>query len=158
LRIAPGIYGSAGFGVSGYLFGFPLHTVSDDSVKVDAFTRWDFDLPIHLGYSNRYFHVWGGPKLVFSTYDAAFTVCTDTRGVDCNRHAAVDVGGTAAYVTGQLGFAVGYRRFWVAAELTVGRVGTSGDVAVADAARTEEGRYAHEGLVVSPSVGFISWF
>lgn len=158
LRIAPGIYGSAGFGVSGYLFGFPLHTVSEDAVKVDGFTRFDFDIPIHLGYSGRYFHLWGGPKLVFSTYDAGLTICTDTRGIGCNRSSAVSLGGTAAYVTGQLGLAVGYRRFWIAAELTVGRVGASGDVGVTTGSRTDDGAYAHEGLVVSPSVGFIGWF
>ncbi len=158
LRIAPGIYGSAGFGVSGYLFGFPLQTVSDDAVKVNGFTRWDFDLPIHLGYSGRYFHVWGGPKLIFSTYDSSLTVCTDTRGPGCNASAGVKVGGTAAYVTGQLGFAVGYRRFWVAAELTVGRVGASGNVGITSGSRSDHGTFAHEGLVLSPSVGFISWF
>jgi len=158
LRIAPGIYGSAGFGVSGYLFGFPLQTVSQDAVKVDAFSRWDFDLPIHLGYSGRYFHIWGGPKLIFSTYDSDLTVCTDARGAGCNRRAAVTLGGTAAYVTGQLGMAVGYRRFWIAAELTVGRVGASGDVGITGSGASDEGEFAHEGLVVSPSVGFISWF
>jgi hypothetical protein len=158
LRIAPGVYGSAAFGVSGYFYGFPLHTVSNDAVKVDGFDRWDFDIPLHLGYSSRYFHVWGGPKLIFSTYGSDLTVCTDTRGADCNRYADVTVGGTAAYVTGQLGFAVGYRRFWVAAELTVGRVGASGDVGITSGSRSDDGRYAHEGLVVSPSVGIISWF
>ncbi len=158
LRISPGIYGSLGFGVSGYLFGFPLHTVSEDAVKVDGFSRWDFDVPLHLGYSNRYFHIWGGPKLIFTTFNAGVTLCTDTRSATCGSTAAVSIGGTAAYVTGQFGLAVGYKRFWVAAELTVGRVGTSGNVDVVQGARTEEGVFAHEGLVVSPSVGVIAWF
>jgi len=76
----------------------------------------------------------------------------------CGSTAAVSIGGTAAYVTGQFGLAVGYKQFWVAAELTVGRVGKSGNVDVVQGARVEEGVFAHEGLVVSPSVGIIAWF
>ncbi len=156
LRVAPGVYGSIAAGVSGYLFGFPLQTVSDD-IAVHGFTRWDFDFPLHLGYSGRYFHIWGGPKLVLSTYDADVSVCVDSRGGSCRSEAAIHAGGTAAYVTGQLGMAIGYERFWIAGEITVGRVGASGDATITNGRHTDEGSFAHEGLVVAPSVGLIVW-
>jgi hypothetical protein len=156
LRVAPGVYGSLAAGVSGYLFGFPLQTVGDD-VSLAGFMRWDFDFPLHIGYSNRWLHVWGGPKLVLSTYETDVSVCIDRTSGNCRRSAAAHASGTAAYITGQLGLALGYRRFWIAGEITVGRIGTSGGATITNGRRTDEGTFAHEGLVVAPSVGFIVW-
>jgi hypothetical protein len=157
MREAPGIYGSLAAGVSGYLFGFPIQTFTE-GVTVQGFTRFDFDFPLMVGFSSTYFHAWAGPKLVLSTYESDVAICTDARGDTCRATATVHIGGTAAYVTGQLGLAVGYKQFWVAAELTVGRVGMQADVAVSRGGTSRSGAVAHEGLVVSPSVGIIAWF
>jgi hypothetical protein len=76
----------------------------------------------------------------------------------CRSEATVALSGTAAYVGGQLGVAVGYRSIWVGAELTVMRLGTSADLEVTSGDRTSEGRFDPSGLVVSPAIGLITWF
>lgn len=157
LKIAPGFYGVAGVGVSGYLYGFPLQTFTS-AAETLGYARWDFDFPIHVGYSNRYFHAWAGPKLVLSTYDAEFEACVDETRGRCDQSATIGLTGTAAYVTGQLGLAVGYRQFWVAAELTIGRVGLDSELAIDDGPRAETLAFESEGLVLSPALGIIVWF
>jgi hypothetical protein len=157
LKIAPGFYGVLAGGVSGYLYGFPLQTFTS-SAEVLGYARWDFDIPVHVGYSNRYFHAWGGPKLVFSVYDAEFEACVDETRGRCAQSATVGLSGTAAYIAGQLGFAVGYKQFWVGAELTIARVGLDSELSIDDGPRAESLAYESEGLVLSPAVGIIAWF
>jgi hypothetical protein len=156
-KFAPGFYGVLGLGVSGYLYGFPIQNFTDRA-EVQSFSRWDVDVPLHVGFSNRYVHLWGGPKMILSTYDATVAACVDRTSGRCAQSATVTLDGTAAYLGGQLGIAVGYRQFWVAAELTVARVGAEADLAI-DNGRTETTRtFDREGLVLSPSVGVIAWF
>ena len=157
LRVSPGIYGALGLGVSGYLYGVPIQQYADEVEDVD-FSRWDVDLPLHLGFSSKVFHIWAGPKLIFSTYDAGVNVCVDQDEGRCADTASVGIDGTARYIAGQAGIGVGYRQFFVAAELTVARVDVQADVSVDYAGRTESETFDEGGTVLSPAVGMIIWF
>lgn len=157
LRVSPGFYGALGLGVSGYLYGFPVQRFVQE-IRVDGFTRWDVDIPLQLGFSSQVFHIWGGPKLVLSSYDADIGVCMAARGEACSSQAEVTLSGTAAYVAAQLGAAIGYRQWWIAAELTVARVGTSGELAMSHGRTSDSQPFDHDGLVIAPAVGLMVWF
>jgi len=157
LREAPGFYGALGLGVSTYLYGFPIESYTD-LVDVTDFSRHEIDLPLHLGFSSRAVHVWGGPKAMLSWYNAGFSVCADERNDRCVAEALIDMDGTALYFGGQLGFAVGYGQLWFAAELTVAHVALDADLAMTYARRTVRHNYAEDGWAISPSLGLIAWF
>ncbi|MEM9191120.1 MAG: hypothetical protein AAGF12_18200 [Myxococcota bacterium] len=157
LKVRPGVYGSVGVGVTGYLYGFPVQNFTS-RVEVHEYQRIDYDMPLLFGYSGRYLHVWGGPKVVLSTFDAGFRACTHRVDGTCREQSEVSLDGTAAYLGGQLGFAVGYRRFWVGFELTIVRLGTEADLALSSGDEVAEARFEHSGMVLQPAIGVISWF
>ena len=157
LRAAPGFYGVIGLGATAFLSGYPVGQITDE-ITVESFDRQELDLPLHFGYSGQIFHLWGGPKAVFARYGAEFGVCARRSEGRCARWANAQMDGTAAYLGGQIGIAIGYRRAWLAAELTVARLGMNADMAVRDREVNEERTLGLEGLVVSPAVGGIFWF
>lgn len=157
LRVSPGIYGAVGLGVTGYLHGVPIQRYADEIQDVEM-SRWDVDLPLHIGFSSRAFHIWAGPKLIFSTYDATVDVCVDQDEGRCADTAEVGIDGVARYVAGQAGVGIGWKQFFVAAELTLARVDVRADVSVDYAGRTETESFDEDGVVLSPAVGLIIWF
>ncbi len=157
LRAAPGFYGAVGVGVSGYLYGFPLQQFSDDATLRD-YDRWDVDIPLSFGFSSRAFHVWAGPKLLVSSMAARAEVCVDQDEGRCSSEADVGLEGVARYVAGQVGLGVGWRRFFVAAELTVARVESAATLTVEHAGRSESDAFDLDGTVLSPAIGLFVWF
>jgi len=155
LRARPGIYGAIGLGASAYLYGPPIQFTN--LVEMHDFDRYDLDIPLSIGYSSKVFHVWGGPKLVFTDYVADVSVCLDRSGGACVSEVQSHIDGTAAYVAGQLGIAVGYERFWVAAELTVARLGLDATIDLSSAGTTRQTRFEGESLVLAPAFGLIVW-
>ncbi len=151
------VYGSFGSGLSGYLYGFPVHQFSSD-VTLQSYRRMDLDFPLLFGYSGRIFHLWGGPKIIFSNYQASLEVCVKTGVPDCEAHAQADFSGDALYFAGQLGGALGYGGFWVTAELTMAQIRTETGTTVTTTGSTEEQTIKHTGLVLSPSLGFLFRF
>ncbi len=156
-RMKPGFYGAFGVGVSTYLYGFPIGSFTD-RVDVTSFGRREIDVPVSFGYSGRAFHAWLGPKLVLADYDAHMTVCAVKGSGQCNRSVDLSLGGTATYLAAQFGLAVGWRRFWVAAELTVARVNAHADLSLSGAGMHLTHTFDRKGLVLSPAVGIITWF
>jgi hypothetical protein len=157
LRVRPGIYGALGLGVSTYFFGPPVQAFVDE-IEPTGYSRWDLDVPLSFGYSGRSFHLWGGPKLVVSSYDASVDLCIRKRSGNCVQEASIAVNGSATYLAGQAGIALGYSRFWVALELTVARVDTSANLVIARGAREEHDKFDKGGLAIAPALGLIAWF
>ncbi len=157
LRMAPGFYGSIGLGASVYLYGFPVQQFTD-SVSLTSFARQELDIPISFGFSGRYGHIWLGPKMVLSRYDADVAACTQGNTSTCTTTANVAVAGTAAYFGGQLGLAVGYRQYWIAAELTLMHIQTNATVDIAMNSMSASTTFASGGLVVVPALAFLGWF
>jgi hypothetical protein len=103
---------TVGLGVSRFSFSFPL---SDQipGLSLSDFTRWQLDVPILVGTSRDWYRVWAGPKLLVTSFstELALKLPGDTT--------LARFDGTAAFVGGQGGFALGYRRLFVAFELTL---------------------------------------
>ena len=156
LRVAPGFYGALGLGVSTYFYGFPVQQFVPD-LSLDSFSRTELDIPLSFGWSGKLGHVWFGPKLVFSRYDARVTACLDRADSRCVHEATVAIDGTAFYFAGQLGAAIGWKRFWIAAELTVAYVSAGADVGLSSSGHTRQHRVGSDGIVLQPAIGFLVW-
>ena len=156
LRVAPGFYGSLGVGVSTYFYGFPVQQFVSD-LTLDDFSRVELDVPLSFGVSGKVGHLWFGPKLVFSRYDAHLTACLSPGDSGCAREATLGVGGTAFYVAGQLGAAIGWKRVWFAAELTVAYVSAGADVELSMGGHSSSHHISSDGVVLQPAVGLLVW-
>lgn len=156
MRKAPGIYGVLGARV---LFGFndfPVERFSDE-VRIDGFRRFDFAFPLHVGYSSRYVHLWAGPQLMISRFSSDIAICLDGTET-CRQEATVSTSGRAAYLTGQLGLALGKRRFWIAFELSISRLKINADFDLEMGGRRIIASHQQTGRVLTPSLGLIAWF
>ena len=132
-----------------------LATVSD--LTLDDFSRVELDVPLSFGVSGKVGHLWFGPKLVFSRYDAHLTACLSPGDSGCAREATLGVGGTAFYVAGQLGAAIGWKRVWFAAELTVAYVSAGADVELSMGGHSSSHHVSSDGVVLQPAVGLLVW-
>jgi len=156
MRKAPGIYGVLGARV---LFGFndfPVERFTDE-VRIDSFRRYDFAFPLHVGYSSRYVHLWAGPQLMISRFSSDVAICVD--GTDsCRQEATVSTSGRAAYLSGQLGIALGRKRFWIAFEMSISRLKINADFDLEMDGRRILASHQQTGRVMTPSLGLIAWF
>lgn len=157
LRIAPGFYGALGVGATVYLYGFPIQQFSDQ-VSLTRFERQEIDVPLLFGWSGRYGHIWFGPKVVLSRYEGSVDACVQTNGSACQTTASVAVSGTAAYFGGQLGAAIGYGRYWFAAELTAMHVNTNAHVDLSMSGMNASVTFGAQGLTLTPGIAFLGWF
>ena len=92
-----------------------------------------------------------GPQVIrWSRENACGTACADQvtfRGT-----------GSLRYVAGQLGIALGKRRFWIALELTIARLRGDGMLRGERGSTVMEFAYDPDGRVVQPAIGLIAWF
>ncbi|MBO6935794.1 MAG: hypothetical protein JJ863_12490 [Deltaproteobacteria bacterium] len=156
LRKAPGIYGVLGARVLVGFNDFPVERFTDE-VRIDSFRRFDFAFPLHLGYSSRYVHLWAGPQLMISRFSSDVAICLDGTET-CRQEATVSTSGRAAYLTGQLGIALGKKRFWIAFELSISRLKINADFDLEMDGRRILASHTQTGRVLTPSLGLIAWF
>lgn len=140
---------TAGLGISRYTFAFPVGDILP-ILKIDDFVRWSFDVPIQVGVSGDFYRVWGGAKFMFSTFDTAIRL--DVPFVKSTELASFD--GTTFHVAGTGGVALGYKKAFLALELTVAP--TFGSATTTVLGRSE--RASLGGVVVHPSVGLLFEF
>ncbi|HEX2659599.1 MAG TPA: hypothetical protein VHU40_15050 [Polyangia bacterium] len=141
----------AGLGVARGTTSIPLSDVLP-VLKIDDFTRWTFDLPVMLGTSRDWFRVWGGVKLVYSRFDTRMHLELDTQD-----RTVASFEGKALYVLGQGGLAIGYRKVFLAVELTMGEGSGSATANIpelAGAMRTTD----ISGFVVYPAFALLGEF
>jgi hypothetical protein len=103
---------TAGLGVAHFSYEFPI---SDQIpiLKIDDFSRWQIDSPILIGTSRDWFRVWAGPKILYTSFDTQMRL-----ELPMNDITLVKFEGTAFFYGGQGGLAVGYRKVFLAMELT----------------------------------------
>lgn len=105
---------TVGLGLSRFTAEVPLADYIP-VLEMDEFTRWQVDVPILIGTSRDWFRVWGGPKLLLTTFDTRMTLTlqsdTTTASFD----------GNATFIGAQGGIALGYRWLFFAFELTMAR-------------------------------------
>lgn len=141
---------TVGLGVSRFSFSFPL---SDQipGLSLDDFTRWQLDVPVLVGTSRDWFRVWAGPKLLVTTFS------TELRLTFPNDVTVASFDGKAAFVGGQGGFALGYRRLFFAFELTLAEaLGTAHLTSIGLAPPTHETSLSS--FTIFPSLGVMGEF
>lgn len=144
-----GVAVTVGAGVARYTFKFPVDSILG-VVEIEKFSRWQVDVPLVLGKSGRWYHWWAGPRLLWTTYHTGMRLALPP-SVDDMVLASFD--GTARYLGGQAGFALGYRVF-AAFELTVAHVAADATLDITGARND----YAVRDVVVYPSVALMTTF
>ncbi len=157
LRMRPGIYLALGAMAHFQWMDFDVERFTDDA-QINRLTRYDFSFPLSFGYSGRYLHVWGGPKLVMTRFTADATLCFRSRGGVCRQEVAGNASGRVAHFAGQGGIAVGKGRVWVAVELTVARAWVRGDLSLSGGGARQNNGFSRSGRVVVPAIGLITWW
>ncbi|XYH94963.1 hypothetical protein ACMHYB_45220 [Sorangium sp. So ce1128] len=68
-----GIDLTIGAGVSRYVLEFPVSGVIG-ILELEDYERWQFDFPIQIGKSGDWYRVWGGPRIMFTTFGTSITM------------------------------------------------------------------------------------
>jgi hypothetical protein len=139
---------SVGVGVSRYTYQFPVPDVIK-VLEVDDLVRWQLDVPVLIGTSGDWYRVWGGPKLLYSTYRTAARLALPGAEIEL-----ASARGTALYVGAQGGVALGYKHVFVGVELTLAQLFGGADLeALGQQTRVDTGSF-----IVYPGVGLLAEF
>ena len=157
LRKSPGIYLAIGAMLSFQFRDFDLDRFTDEG-RIRSMRRMDLRVPVSFGYSSSRIHIWGGPVFSHTRFSTDMSFCVRSRGGECQAEAEVDAAGSANYLAGQFGLAVGKGRFWVAAELTLGRVWVRANAELSMPRTTQTTAFSRSGTILQPAVGLITWF
>jgi hypothetical protein len=116
---------SIGLGIQRFSYAFPIDNVVD-IITLDDFTRWNLDVPVAIGRHGDFYRVWGGPRIVLSSYSTELVIRAPGQAGQVASEDVASVSGRGAYLGVQGGAALGYKVLFVAFELTVVRmVGTA---------------------------------
>jgi hypothetical protein len=116
---------SVGLGIQRFSYSFPIDNVVD-IIRLEGFTRWNVDIPVAVGKSGDFYRVWGGPRVVLSSYSSELVIEAPGQAGQVASEDVASVRGRGAYLGVQGGAALGYKVLFVAFELTVVRmVGTA---------------------------------
>ncbi|WP_437977648.1 hypothetical protein WMF11_12535 [Sorangium sp. So ce295] len=145
---------TAGAGVGRYVMEFPVGSILG-IVELEDFTRWQVDLPIQIGKAGTWYRVWGGPRLMFTTFDTALVLDLPAfTGYPGERELA-SFSGTGFYVGGQAGVALGYQHVFFGFELTMAEIFSSGELTVLGQRAVAVDL---DSFIVYPSVGLMAEF
>lgn len=116
-----GVDFSAGLGVSRYVYEFPVSSVLG-IIELEDFTRWQFEIPLQFGVSGNWYRVWGGPRVMFTTFGTSLKLSIPfVKEVELGSFK-----GNGVYLGGQIGGALGYKYVFFAVELTMVELLSSG--------------------------------
>jgi hypothetical protein len=141
---------TVGVGLSRFAYPLPL---SNDlpGLSIDDFSRWQLDIPILVGTSRDWFRVWGGPKVLLTSFSTQLRLSLP------NDDIVARFDGDASFVGAQGGFAIGYRKLFVAFELTLAEgFGTAHLTAPSLSPPTHDTTLSN--FVVFPALGFLGEF
>lgn len=116
-----GVDFSAGFGVSRYVYEFPVSSVLG-ILELEDYTRWQFEFPLQFGWSGSWYRAWGGPRVMLTTFGTSLKLSIPF--VDETELASFS--GTGVYLGGQIGAALGYKYVFFGVELTMVELLSSG--------------------------------
>jgi len=106
---------TVGLGAQRFAYEFPVGDVIP-GIEIEDFVRWNFDLPITLGRHGDFFRVWAGPHFAATSYDTHLKVNGGMVGQDL-----AGIEGSGFYAAGTAGGALGYKKLFLAFELTIAR-------------------------------------
>jgi hypothetical protein len=139
-----------GLGLARSSYAVPLGDVIP-VIQIDDFTRWTIDVPLTAGTSRSWFHVWAGPKLVYSHFDTAMRLVIPNEAAELASFA-----GHSIFFGGLAGVAVGYRHVFLGLELTVGHISGSATAAASTAGASYSAELS--GTIVYPAFGLMGEF
>jgi hypothetical protein len=114
-----------GLGIQRFSYEFPINNVLD-IVRLDDFTRWNLDVPLAVGRRGDFYRVWGGPRVVLSSYSSKLVIKAPGQAGQVASEDVASFRGRGGYFGLQGGAALGYKVLFVAFELTIVRmVGTA---------------------------------
>jgi hypothetical protein len=153
----PGFYGVASIGGGAHLMGYPVGMMTDH-IQLEEFSRYDLEASVHVGFSGRIGHVWAGPKVVRSTYTLGYSACVRSSSNGCQEEARVGLDGTATYMGGQIGVALGGRSTMFSIEMTAMRLAVDANLHAEAMGFNGDRQVQSDGWVFSPSVGVMMMF
>jgi hypothetical protein len=109
-----------GLGLQRFSFALPIDEIIP-IVELNDFERWNIDVPLVIGRRGDFYRLWGGPRLVFSRYDAELALQPPGSAGTVASQDLASVAGQGTYIGLQGGAAFGYKRLFLGAELTVVR-------------------------------------
>ena len=110
-----------GLGIQRFGFALPIDEVIP-IVRLENFSRYNFDLPLVAGRRGDFYRIWGGPRLVLSRYGAELALRAPEQAGSVANEELASVEGQGAYIGLQGGAALGYKMLFLAFELTVVRL------------------------------------
>lgn len=121
---------SMGLGATRQTFSFPVDNVID-ILKIDDFRRYTVDLPIAFGRRGRWYRIWGGPRLLYTTGHTQMTLTIP--GSSTVEVATADSSGF--FYGTQTGFALGYQHVFIGFELNLVKFKGTADLTALGATR-----------------------
>lgn len=119
---------TAGFAAGRYVFEIPYGDALP-LVTLEDFTRWQFEFPISIGTHGSWYRVWGGPRILFTTFGTELTLgLPEIPGVTPEKTELASFSGTGAYYGGQIGAALGYKYVFFGVELTMAELLSGGEL------------------------------
>ena len=108
-----GVDFTVGLGVGRAIFIPPIHDVLD-SLTVDDFERWNFDVPVTVGQHGVWYRWWAGPRIALSTVSQTMTLTLPN-----TPPVTATVSGNGFYLGAHAGTAFGYKSVFIGPELTL---------------------------------------
>jgi hypothetical protein len=125
-----------------------------DVLELQDFTRWSLDVPLLVGKHGSWYRLWGGPRLLFSTFRTAMTLNLPAAAGSPEQSIVASVDGTAAFVGGQGGVALGYAHLFLGFELTIVQLISNARLEVAGQGQDVD----LGGLVIYPGLALMGEF
>lgn len=149
-QLAHGIDGTLSLGGGHYSYEFPL---SDQIplIKLDDFSRWQLDGSFLVGWHGNWYRVWGGPRAMLSFYGTQLTFDQPATTTGAHEIVLASLDGSATYLGGQLGAAVGYKKVFVGFELTCAKFWTNASLKILDS----ETRFDVDSFIVYPGIALM---
>jgi hypothetical protein len=151
---AHGVDLTVGLGVSRFKYEFPIHEIIGDILRLEDFTRWSLDVPILVGKHASWYRLWGGPRLVFSRFDAGLRLNLPAAAGAPAETVVASVDGGATFAGGQGGVAIGYAHLFLGFELTIVQLISTGHLQLANQRQDAD----LGGLIIYPGVALMGEF
>ncbi len=150
-----GVDAAVGLGLGYYVLPLPL----GDTLKIvelEDFTRWQIDVPLVFGTHGNWYRLWGGPRFMYTNFGTELKLAIPSvPGVTAGRTEVASFGGNAFYVGGQAGVAIGYKYVFLAFELTMVQLISSGTLEVLGQTVRE---IDINSFIVYPAIGLMGEF
>jgi len=145
-----GVDATVGLGIAGYFLSFPVNDVLG-VLEIDDFRRWQFDVPLVFGKKGNWYRLWGGPRLMFTTFGTEMTLNLPSSG----SVELASFSGNGFYVGAQGGVALGYKYVFLGFELTMVELLSAASIDVVGQRVLD---FNHNSFIVYPSIGLMGEF